>query len=149
MAAENNLKNTAESPAGKPAGNIGELPVEIIPEEPEKPAAKQLTEEQKRKRRRVRAFRSLVLRTRGLVLVVYILFFHLVGITIMPNGDMYPRIDAGDLVLYYRLEKDLPAQDIIVFEKPTASLEESYQEHKEMTAGIKQRKPGGGRHWIG
>lgn len=79
-------------------------------------------------KRRVRAVRSIILRLVVLFLVVYVLFFHLVGLTIMPTGDMYPRIDAGDLVLFYRLESTVRAQDIVVFEKPTAVLQESYEE---------------------
>lgn len=71
----------------------------------------------KRRRRRMRALRSFLLRTVLLVLVVYVLFFHIVGITFMPNRDMYPRLDAGDLLLYYRLERNPKAQDIIVIEK--------------------------------
>ena len=80
--------------------------------------------EQRRKlhRRYLRMMRNLVIRIALLALVVYILFVHLVGLTIMPNGDMYPRIDAGDLILFYRLERSFHAQDIIVFEKPTALL---------------------------
>ena len=30
---------------------------------------------------------------------------------------MYPRMDAGDLLLYYRLDRDVKSQDVIVFEK--------------------------------
>ena len=115
--AENILINTAENPAGKPEEYTGELPVEIIPEEPEKPAAKQLTEEQKRKRRRVRAFRSLILRTAALVLVVYILFFHIVGLTTMPGNDMSPRVNGGDLLLFYRVERAPKFQDVVVIDK--------------------------------
>ena len=74
------------------------------------------------------ALRDLLIRIVLLLLVVYILFFHLVGITVMKSGDMHPRIDLGDLVLYYRLENSFHAQDVIVFEKPTASLEESYKD---------------------
>ena len=77
----------------------------------------------KARKRRRRAARDLVIRLALLLLVVYVLFFHLVGVAIMPNGDMYPRVDAGDLVLYYRLDSNIRAQDIIVFKKPTASLE--------------------------
>ena len=76
----------------------------------------------KNRRRHLRALRDLVIRIALLLLVVYILFFHLVGITVMRSGDMHPRIDLGDLVLYYRLEKSYHAQDVIVFEKPTASI---------------------------
>ena len=37
----------------------------------------------------------------------------------MPMEEMYPRIDAGDLVMYYRLDKDVKAQDVIAIEKET------------------------------
>ncbi len=77
-------------------------------------------------KRHMKALRGLIIRIVALALVVYILFFHLVGITIMPNADMVPRIDAGDMVLFYRLEHNIRAQDVIVFRKPTASLEQSY-----------------------
>ena len=77
-------------------------------------------------RRHVRALRDLLIRVAALALVLYVLFFHLVGVLIMPSADMYPRIDAGDLVLFYRLEHKVHAQDVIVFRKPTASLEQSY-----------------------
>ena len=88
----------------------------------------------KNRKRHLRELRSLIIRLALLLLVVYILFFHLVGVTIMPNADMYPRIDAGDLVLYYRLEKSFHAQDVIVFEKPTASLELTYEQRQEAQA---------------
>ena len=88
----------------------------------------------KNRKRHLRELRSLIIRLALLLLVVYILFFHLVGVTIMPNADMYPRIDAGDLVLYYRLEKNFHAQDVIVFEKPTASLELTYEQRQDMQA---------------
>ena len=42
----------------------------------------------------------------------------------MPRRDMYPRLDAGDLLLYYRLEKSPKAQDIVVIEKTADSGEE-------------------------
>ncbi len=95
----------------------------------------------KNRRRHLRALRDLVIRIALLLLVVYILFFHLVGITVMRSGDMHPRIDLGDLVLYYRLEKSFHAQDVIVFEKPTASLEESYKETKAVAAAEAVSKP--------
>ena len=81
----------------------------------------------KRRNQYLKEFRNLVIRLALLLLVVYVLFFHLVGITIMPSGDMYPRIDAGDLVLFYRLEKSFKAQDIVVFEKSSAVLKQIYE----------------------
>ena len=75
----------------------------------------------KRHRRRMRALRSFLFRIAALALVIYVLFFHIVGLAIMPNRDMYPRLDGGDLLLYYRLEKNPKAQDLIVFDKNTES----------------------------
>ena len=72
---------------------------------------------QKKKKRRRKALIGLLVKILLLAAVVYVLFFIIIGVTSMPTGDMYPRVDAGDLVLYYRLDKDVKAQDIIVFEK--------------------------------
>ena len=100
---------------------------EIRPSEQEK-GAEEAEQPRKNRRRYLHALRDMIIRIALLALVVYVLIFHLVGVTVMPNGDMYPRIDLGDLVLYYRLEKSIHAQDVIVFEKPTEYLEESYDE---------------------
>ena len=79
--------------------------------------AKKPDDEEKRRRRRMRALRSFLFRLAALALVVYILLFHIVGLTTMPNGDMYPRLDAGDLLLFYRVDRNPKAQDIVVIEK--------------------------------
>ena len=83
--------------------------------------------QRKKHKRRMRALRSFLFRTVSLALVIYILFFHIVGITRMPNRDMYPRLDAGDLLLYYRLERNPKAQDIVVIEKAADSGENPQQ----------------------
>lgn len=67
----------------------------------------------------VKHYQWFLLRLLIFLLVVWILFFQVIGLTRMPSGDMYPRLDAGDMILYYRLDKDVKAQDIIVFEKTT------------------------------
>lgn len=51
------------------------------------------------------------------VAVLYGIFGWVLGVMTAPNNDMYPRIDAGDLVLYYQLDKDVKAQDIVVLRK--------------------------------
>ena len=79
----------------------------------------------KRHKRRMRALRTFLFRTVALLLVLYVLFFHIVGITTMPGRDMYPRLDAGDLLLYYRLERNPKAQDIVVIEKVADSGEKA------------------------
>ncbi len=73
----------------------------------------------KKSEKSVRSYQYLALRLFLLVLILWILLFKVVGITRMPNADMYPRIDAGDIVLFYRLDKNVRAQDIIVISKET------------------------------
>lgn len=80
-----------------------------------------ISEKEKKHKRRVKALRLLLIRTFVLVLILYALFFHVVGLTIMPNNDMSPRIDTGDLLLYYRLEHNIKAQDVVVIEKSVMS----------------------------
>lgn len=52
-----------------------------------------------------------------LVLLFWILFGVIFGIKPMPNEDMAPRISAGDLMLFYRLDKKLSNSDVVVFKK--------------------------------
>ncbi len=73
----------------------------------------------RRAERSVRNYQWAVLRIMVLVIVLWVLFFRIVGLTHMPNADMYPRVDSGDLVMFYRLDKDVKAQDVIVIEKTT------------------------------
>ncbi|MCR5295434.1 MAG: signal peptidase I [Lachnospiraceae bacterium] len=67
--------------------------------------------------RRVREYQTLLIRLLALLLVVWGLFFVLLGLLRAPNNDMHPRIDNGDLILYYRLDKDVRARDVVVVEK--------------------------------
>lgn len=52
-----------------------------------------------------------------MILLFVLLFGVLFGLTPMKNNDMSPRISSGDLMLYYRLEDSLRAQDVVVYEK--------------------------------
>lgn len=52
-----------------------------------------------------------------LLVLLWILFGYVFGITAMKNDDMMPRISAGDLMLYYRLENNWRAQDVIVLKR--------------------------------
>ena len=73
----------------------------------------------KRSERSVKDYQYFVLRLLILVVVLWVLLFQIVGVTHMNSSDMYPRIDAGDFLLFYRLDTDVRAQDIVVFEKVT------------------------------
>ena len=72
-----------------------------------------------RSEKSVRRYQTTVLRLLVFIAVVWILFFQVIGLMRMPTGDMYPRIDAGDMLLFYRLDKDVKAQDVIVINKAT------------------------------
>ena len=71
----------------------------------------------RRAERRMRDLEWFGLRALVFVIVIWVLFFYVVGFATMQGQDMYPRIDGNDLTLFYRLDKDVKAQDIIVFNK--------------------------------
>jgi len=71
----------------------------------------------KKEEKLLRHWQTFLLRLVVLILIIWVIFFLLLGLIVMPNGDMYPRIDAGDLLLFYRLDKDVKSQDVIVFTK--------------------------------
>ena len=74
-------------------------------------------ETKKKARKGMSDFQWFAMQVLIFVIVLYVLFAHIIGITTMPNADMYPRIDSGDFLMYYRLDKDPKAQDVVVFEK--------------------------------
>ena len=78
-----------------------------------------LTEKVSKSEKSVKRYQWFVLRLLLIIVVLWILLFKIVGLTHMPSEDMYPRVDAGDLVLFYRLDKDVHSQDIVVIEKST------------------------------
>ena len=57
--------------------------------------------------------------TRLLMLAVMlaVLFGVIFGMTSAKNQDMSPKICAGDLLLYYRLERKYSDRDVVVFQK--------------------------------
>ena len=62
-------------------------------------------------------WRWFLIRLLILIGILYLLFGCIFGITTVKNEDMAPRISAGDLVLYYRLDKQPLAGDIIICKK--------------------------------
>ena len=57
-----------------------------------------------------------LIRLAFLLVFLWVLFGLLFGITTMKNNDMSPRISAGDLLFYYRLEKP-KSGDVVVLQK--------------------------------
>lgn len=52
-----------------------------------------------------------------LLIFLWILFGVCFGITPMRGEDMFPRISAGDILLYYRLERNFNSGDVLVFKR--------------------------------
>ena len=65
----------------------------------------------------VHRYQTLLLRLIALLVALWLVFFVFLGVLSAPTNDMQPRIDAGDGVLFYRLDKDVQAQDVVVIEK--------------------------------
>ncbi|MDO4615116.1 MAG: signal peptidase I [Lachnospiraceae bacterium] len=81
----------------------------------------QSTAEEIRKQRRKildkKEIISFFVRLAVFIAFLYLLFGILFGIAIMPDESMKPRFSAGDVMLFYRLDKNPGSSDIIVFEK--------------------------------
>lgn len=74
----------------------------------------------RRRRRRLRdreALKALILKIILLAAVLAVLFGALFGLTPMKGGDMEPKLSAGDLLLYYRLEKNFARNDVVIMER--------------------------------
>ncbi len=51
-----------------------------------------------------------------LLLFLGVMFFVIFGVYPMTNNDMMPRIAAGDVIFYFRLDPDIVSQDILIYE---------------------------------
>ena len=51
------------------------------------------------------------------VIVIWLLFGVFLGITAAPNNDMTPSINSGDMLLYYRLDRNAKADDVMIIRK--------------------------------
>ena len=52
-----------------------------------------------------------------IILLFYVMFFWIFGITRISNNSMSPNIAAGDLLLYYRLDHEYAIGDVVTFKK--------------------------------
>ena len=87
--------------------------------------AEKLKKKVVRSEKGVKHYQWFLARVAVLLLVLWALFFKIIGITHLPNEDMAPRIDAGDLVLFYRLDDRTKSQDVVVIEKQPATESQS------------------------
>ena len=52
-----------------------------------------------------------------MAILIYLMFFVIFGISPVKNDDMKPKLSAGDLMLYYRLEDKIFPSDVLVYKK--------------------------------
>lgn len=138
-------EKTLAQGAGEPAENAGAAPQksgepqtessaaqEVKPSGPGKEETKTLAQgvdseseaakkARKKRKRQIREIKSFFLRLVAMIIMLYVLFGVVFGVRPMSNDDMKPRISAGDLLLYYRLENRYVANDVVVFEKDGAT----------------------------
>ncbi len=74
----------------------------------------------RKKRRRlsqISDIKSFFSRLLVMIIMIYIMFWIIFGLQPMANDDMKPRISAGDLMLFYRLETRINSDDVVVIQK--------------------------------
>ena len=91
-------------------------------EEKPKNSAEKQSEKIADAERSVKDYQFFLIRLAIFALAIWLVFFVFVGTVRMPSNDMKPSIAAGDLVIFYRLDKDVKAQDVIVVEKNVPEL---------------------------
>lgn len=69
------------------------------------------------KKQAIRDIRMFFIRSVTVVLLIWLLVGVIFGITVMNGEDMYPRIRDGDLMIYYRLQKEYHIGDVVTFLK--------------------------------
>ena len=60
---------------------------------------------------------ALVRKAAALALAALVLFGVVFGLTPMKGGDMEPKLSAGDLLLYYRMEDNFARNDVVVIQR--------------------------------
>lgn len=74
----------------------------------------QQQEEAARRRRITWEGQVVLIKLTAIIALIWVLFFALIGVTGMPNGDMEPNVDMGDMMVFYRLGRDVKPQDVVV-----------------------------------
>ena len=52
-----------------------------------------------------------------LILILWVMFALFIGVKMAPNDDMKPKIGAGDVLVFYRIDKTAKEQNVIVIRK--------------------------------
>ena len=82
----------------------------------QKPETKE-ADKKPRQRRPMDYAQRFLITALAVVIVIWLMVSVVFGFMVAPNGDMYPRIDSGDLLLFYRFDKNVHSQDVVVLDK--------------------------------
>lgn len=83
----------------------------------EQVSPEQVIKERRRRLANRNTVKSFFLRLMLLGVMLWAILMVIFGITPMKNADMSPRISAGDLLLFYRLEEKLHIGDVVILQK--------------------------------
>jgi len=72
---------------------------------------------EKKKRSPMGPIQTFFLNALLILTAIWLLCGFVFGFTTVPNGDMTPNFKAGDLLMYYQLNRDFVAQDVVVLKK--------------------------------
>ena len=108
----------AEQPESA-AQEIPEQPEAVNPPDAEPASAEQAAPSAAAKKQRspMNPIQIFLLNALIILTVLWLLFGFILGIAAAPNGDMAPNIKASDLLIYYRLDKDMLAGDVVVLRR--------------------------------
>lgn len=72
---------------------------------------------EKKKRSPMGPIQTFFLNALLILTAIWLLCGFILGFTTVPNGDMTPNFKSGDLLMYYQLNRDFVAQDVVVLKK--------------------------------
>ena len=84
---------------------------------PEKHDAAPKNKEKSKKRSPMGPIQTFFLNALLIVTALWLLFGFVLGFATVPNGDMSPNFKSGDLLMYYQLNRNFVAQDVVVLKK--------------------------------
>ena len=68
-------------------------------------------------------------------LLLYGLLFHVFGLLIVKDDSLSPSVEPGDLIVYYRLEKEFHVSDLVVYEETVDSCIATGNDHVRIHEG--------------
>ena len=96
--------------------NTTEQPVPAA-EEPSAEQQETDSPEKKKQRSPMGPIQAFFLNALLIVTAAWLLCGFVFGFTTVPNGDMTPNLKSGDLLIYYQLNRNFAAQDVVVLKK--------------------------------